>query len=98
MKYYYLFNGYLVQLFKTLVVTSALVLSALVVAQSESNEAEKIAVVDVQLAVLQTEQAQAQLAELKEQDDFKKNLKGNWIFGDSQPSSQKHPPHAKERK
>lgn len=75
MKYYYLFKGYLVQLFKTLVVTSVLILSAMVFAQSESNEAKKIAVVDVQLAVLQTEQAQAQLAELKEQDDFKKNLK-----------------------
>ena len=75
MKYYYLFNGYLVQLFKTLILTSTLVLSALVFAQSESSEAEKIAVVDVQLAVLQTEQAQAQLAELKEQDDYKKNMK-----------------------
>ena len=75
MKYYFLFNGYLVQLLKTILVTSATVFSALVFSQSEFSEAEKIAVVDVQLAVLQTEKAQAQLAELKEQDDFKNNLK-----------------------
>ena len=75
MKYYYLLNGYLFQLLKTLLFTTALVFSALVFAQSESSEAEKIAVVDVQLAVLQTELAQVQLAELKKQDDFKKNLK-----------------------
>jgi outer membrane protein len=74
-KNYYLFNGYLTQLFNAVIVISALMLSSIVFAQSESREAEKIAVVDVQLAVLQTEQAQAQLAELKEQDDFKKNFK-----------------------
>ena len=70
MKYYYFFNGYLFQLFKTILVASATVFSALAFAQSEFSEAEKIAVVDVQLAVLQTEKAQAKLAELKEQDDF----------------------------
>jgi outer membrane protein len=74
-KYYYPFNGYLTRLFNAVVVISVLSLSSIVFAQSESIEAAKIAVVDVQLAVLQTEQAQAQLAELKEQDDFKKNLK-----------------------
>ena len=58
-----------------ILVASATVFSALAFAQSEFSEAEKIAVVDVQLAVLQTEKAQAQLAELKEQDDFKNNLK-----------------------
>jgi len=39
-----------------------------------AEEALKIAVVDIQRAVLQTEKAKAQLESLKEQKDFKENL------------------------
>lgn len=52
---------------------SLLSLLALPVAAQEAV-AGKIAVVDVRIAVLQTEKAQAGLAELKKQDDFKNNL------------------------
>lgn len=52
---------------------SLLSLLALPVAAQEVV-AGKIAVVDVRIAVLQTEKAQAGLAELKKQDDFKNNL------------------------
>ena len=62
------------RIFNSTVVTYTFLLCSIVFAQPDSGEADKIAVVDVQLAVLQTEVAQAQLSELKEQDDFKKNL------------------------
>lgn len=75
MKNLYIFSRCLTRFLNILAVTFALSLGSFVSAQSDSTAAEKIAVVDVQLAVLQTEQAQAQLAELKEQDDFKNNLK-----------------------
>ena len=74
MKYYFL-TDYLVRLINKIIFASVLIMSANVLAQLDSDEAKKIAVVDVQLAVLQTEQAQSQLAELNKQDDFKKNLK-----------------------
>lgn len=44
-------------------------------AAAQEAVAGKIAVVDVRVAVLQTEKAQAGLAELKKQDDFKNNMK-----------------------
>lgn len=75
MKNYYLSTRYVPHLLNFLVVTFCVTLCSFVSAQADSTAADKIAVVDVQLAVLQTERAQAQLSELKEQDDFKKNLK-----------------------
>lgn len=52
----------------------ALLLSMSAPLTAQEAVASKIAVVDVRIAVLQTELAQAQLAELKKQDDFKNNL------------------------
>jgi len=54
----------------------AALLSLSVSAMSEDAPAasSKIAVVDVRIAVLQTELAQSQFADLKKQDDFKSNM------------------------
>lgn len=49
-------------------------LAAPLTAWAQEAVAGKIAVVDVRIAVLQTEKAQAQFAELKKQDDFKNNM------------------------
>lgn len=51
---------------------AALIAAPLTVHAQEKSS--KIAVVDVRIAVLQTEKAQAQFEELKKQADFKKNL------------------------
>lgn len=65
---------------KNLIVKLAMLsglLAALIVAPLSAQaqeKASKIAVVDVRIAVLQTEKAQAQFEELKKQSDFKKNL------------------------
>ena len=53
---------------------AALLLSMSGSLTAEEAAASKIAVVDVRIAVLQTELAQSQFADLKKQDDFKSNM------------------------
>ena len=53
---------------------AALLLSMSASLIAEEAAASKIAVVDVRIAVLQTELAQSQFADLKKQDDFKSNM------------------------
>lgn len=60
--------------FNKLFVVVFLLAGLLNVATAVADEAGKIAVIDVQRAVLQTEKAKVKLEELKQQADFKANL------------------------
>lgn len=64
------------RLLKSSLIKSLLIVPALALFSAQAVLAEGlIAVVDLQRAVLQTERAQKDLEQLKEQDDFKENLK-----------------------
>ena len=70
-KNYFLGKNRLVQ---SLSMAALLSLSVSVMSEDAPAASSKIAVVDVRIAVLQTELAQSQFAELKKQDDFKNNM------------------------
>lgn len=70
MKNYFFGKNCLIQA----VAFAALLLSMSASSTAEEAAASKIAVVDVRIAVLQTELAQSQFADLKKQDDFKSNM------------------------
>lgn len=71
MKNFFLGKNRLVQ---SLSMAALLFLSVSAMSEDAPAASSKIAVVDVRIAVLQTELAQSQFADLKKQDDFKNNM------------------------
>ena len=71
MKNFFLGKNRLVQ---SLSMAALLSLSVSAMSEDAPAASSKIAVVDVRTAVLQTELAQSQLADLQKQDDFKSNM------------------------